>query len=41
MFDPMFAGDPLLQFIPWAVGLALAIGGFLWIRKIVNDIEDN
>jgi hypothetical protein len=41
MFDPMYTGDAILQLLPWAVGIVLAVLGFLWIRKIVNDIEDN
>lgn len=41
MFDPMFAGDPILQLIPWGIGLLLALIGFYWIYRITKDIEDN
>ena len=40
MFDPMNT-DPILQLIPWAVGLILALAGFYWIYRITKDIEDN
>lgn len=41
MFDPMFAGDPILQLIPWAIGIAGLIVGFYWIHRIITNIEDN
>jgi hypothetical protein len=40
MFDPM-GGDPILELIPWAIGLAGLIVGFYWIHRIIKDIEDN
>ena len=40
MFDPMF-GAGLLELVPWAIGLILALAGFYWIHRIIKDIEDN
>lgn len=42
-FDLMYASppDPILQAAPWVIGLCLAVLGFLWIRRIIKDIEDN
>ena len=41
MFDPMFAGDPILQLIPWIIGISGLLVGFYWIYRITKDIEDN
>jgi hypothetical protein len=30
-----------IELIPWAVGIVLAVAAFMWIRRIVKDIEDN
>ena len=33
--------DPILEAIPWVIGFIGLLVGFLWIRRIANDIEDN
>ena len=33
--------DPILEAIPWVVAITGFVVAFLWIRRIVNDIEDN
>jgi len=40
MFDPM-SSDGLLELVPLAIGLVLALAGFYWIYRITKDIEDN
>ena len=40
-FSPMGAIDPLVQAIPWVLGLIGLGVGFYWIHRITKDIEDN
>jgi len=41
MFNPMSAGDPVLEMVLGGVAAILALAGFYWIYRITRDIEDN
>lgn len=34
-------GEDLPQLILWVIAISGFVVGFLWIRRIANDIEDN
>ena len=41
MFNPLGYEPSILELIPWAIGIAGLVVGFLWIKRIVDNIEDN